>query len=78
MIRTRRKWQLVNQTAHRCNIYQFEADSVDPTFVIFKHWVKGETASPKVYTTNLETARGYWDYVMARGAILTLQEETND
>lgn len=78
MIRTRRKWQLVNETAHRCDIYQFEADSVDPTFVIFKHWVKGEKADPKVYTTNLETARGYWDYVTARGAILILEEETND
>ena len=78
MIRTRRKWKLVNQTANRCDIYQFEADSVDPTFVIFKHWVKGEKAAPKVYTTNLETAREYWNDVTARGAILTLEEETND
>ena len=78
MIRTRRKWQLVNQTAHRCDIYQFEADSVDPTFVIFKHWVKGEKDPVSVYDTPLETARGYWDYVTARGAILILEEETND
>jgi len=78
MIRTRRKWKLVNQNEIRCDIYQFEADSVNPTFVIFKHWVQGEKAAPKVYTTNLETAREYWNDVTARGAILTLEEETND
>ena len=78
MIRTRRKWQLVNQTANRCDIYQFEADSVYPKLVLFKHWVKGEKDPVSVYDINLETARGYWDYVTTRGAILTLEEETND
>lgn len=78
MIRTRRKWQLVNQTANRCDIYQFETDSVYPKLVLFKHWVKGEKDPVSVYDTPLETARGYWDYVTARGAILILEEETND
>ena len=78
MIRTRRKWQLVNQTANRCDIYQFETDSVYPKLVLFKHWVRGEKDPVSVYDINLETAREYWDYVTARGAILTVEEETKE
>ena len=78
-IRTRRKWQLAAQGPKECDIYQFEADSVYPKLVLFKHWVRGEKDPVSVYDINLETARGYWAYIVrAHGAILTLQEETND
>ena len=33
----------------------------------------------RVYNLDTETARGYWGYIVrAHGAIITLQEETND
>jgi len=77
-IRTRRKWQLAAQGSKECDIYQFETDSAEPRHVVFKVWTRGEKDPVTVYDTNLETAREYWDYVTARGAILTLEEETND
>jgi len=77
-IRTRRKWQLAAQGSNECDIYQFETDSAHPKLVYFKAWTKGKKDSVNTYDTDIETARGYWYYIITRGAILTLQEETND
>jgi len=78
-IRTRRKWQLAAQGPKECDIYQFETDSLEPRLVVFKVWTRGGKKSPRVYKLDTESARGYWVYIVRNhGAIITLQEETND
>lgn len=77
--RIRKKWQLAAQGSNECDIYQFETDSLEPRLVVFKVWTRGGKMPMRVYNLDTETARGYWGYIVrAHGAILTLQEETND
>ena len=77
--RTRKKWQLAAQGSKECDIYQFETDSVEPRHVVFKVWTRGGKMPARVYNLDTESARGYWAYIVrTHGAVITLQEETND
>lgn len=77
--RIRKKWQLAAQGSKECDIYQFETDSAEPRHVVFKVWTRGGKMPARVYNLDTESARGYWAYIVrTHGAIITLQEETND
>ena len=78
-IRTRRKWQLSAQGSKECWIYQFETDSAEPSLVVFKVWTREGKMPARVHNLDTESARGYWAYIVrTHGAVITLQEETND
>jgi hypothetical protein len=77
--RTRKKWQLVAKGSKESDVYEFETDSIQPKLVVFKVLYGEKNSCVRIYNTDIETARGYWKYLIAmRGAILTLKEETND